>query len=273
MLKKVYVEITNQCNLSCAFCPGTRRAPGWMTPEDFSRLAPSLKRVTDFVYFHVMGEPLLHPQLNAFFEIAEAHGLRVILTTNGTLLPQKEALLLSEKSLHKVNISLHAMESNGLQEDYLTGVCAFAKSASRQGILCCLRLWNLGTGQNEPILDILHRAFPQPWEENRRGFRLLPGVFLEWGAQFDWPDENAPSYGDRGFCYALRDQAGILCDGTVIPCCLDHEGSLALGNALQTPLEEILDSPGARAIFNGFSKRSRVAELCRHCGYAQRFSK
>ena len=281
MLSKVYVEITNRCNLQCEFCPGTKRPPRDMRPEEFARLAPEIQKVTGFVYFHVMGEPLFHPQLSRMLEIAEQHKLRVILTTNGTLLAEKAEMLLSSPSLHKVNISLHSMEANGVLSlnTYIRACGAFAKSAGAKKIICCLRLWNLdgevpGLRQmNEKILQTLHETFPEPWAENSKGFRLAPRVFLEWGQRFEWPDSTSRDRGSIGFCQALRDQAGILSDGTVIPCCLDHEGELALGNAFAEPLSQILNSPQARAIYEGFSRRQRVAELCRHCGYAERFTK
>ncbi len=281
MLAKAYVEITNVCNLQCAFCPGTKRPPRHMSPEEFSCLAPEVKKVTNYVYFHVMGEPLFHPRLGEFLDIAYANALRVIITTNGTLLPAQQMLLLSHPALHKVNISLHAMEANGClsPERYLHGCCEFSKLASQKGIYCNMRLWNLDGIQpglhqaNTQILQLLHDSFPGTWEENTKGFCLTPRIFLEWGERFVWPDDSAPNYGEKGFCRALRDQVGILSDGTVIPCCLDHEGTLALGNAFETPLSEILNSSLARAIYDGFSRRVRYAALCRHCGYAQRFSK
>lgn len=281
MLSKAYVEITNRCNLRCAFCPGTGRPPRDMTPEEFRLLAPEIRKVTRFVYFHVMGEPLGHPQLPQMLDIADEHDLRVILTTNGTLLPTRTQLLLSSPALHKVNISLHSMEANGAMtmDAYIRACGAFAKAAGSHGIICCLRLWNLdgeipGLHQlNEEILLLLHEIFPTQWAENSKGFCLAPKVFLEWGQRFEWPDPATRDRGKVGFCQALRDQVGILSDGTVVPCCLDHEGELALGNAFTTPLSQILNTPQARALYDGFSRRQRVAELCRHCGYAERFSK
>lgn len=281
MLSKVYVEITNRCNLQCAFCPGTNRPPRDMKPEEFAQLAPEIQKVTGFVYFHVMGEPLFHPQLSQMLDIAAQHELRVILTTNGTLLRDKAEMLLSSPILHKVNISLHSMEANGAMsmDAYIRSCGEFAKAAGSRGIICCLRLWNLDGEvpglhrMNERILEILHKIFPEPWAENSKGFRLAPRVFLEWGQRFEWPDTATRDRGSIGFCQALRDQVGILSDGTVVPCCLDHEGELALGNAFSTPLTQILNSPQARAIYDGFSRRQRVEKLCRHCGYAERFSK
>ena len=96
-------------------------------------------------------------------------------------------------------------------------------------------------------------------------------VFLEWGEKFDWPDLQAPDRGETCFCYGLRDQVAVLSDGTVVPCCLDREGAMALGSLFETPLEEILETPRARAIYDGFSRREAVEPLCRTCGFARRF--
>ena len=119
----------------------------------------------------------------------------------------------------------------------------------------------------------LHRAFPGEWQPVREGFRLAERIFLEYGERFDWPELTAGEGGGEGFCYGLRDQFGVLCDGTVVPCCLDHEGDIPLGNLFAQSLEEILSSPRAQAIYEGFSGRRAVEELCRKCGYAHRFTR
>ena len=273
--QKVYLEISNICNLNCAFCPGTRRPKRAMTEADMAVLLPKLRPYTDFLYFHLMGEPLCHPRLGDFLELAHSHGFRVILTTNGTLLPRKQELLLSAPALHKVNISLHAFEANDLSipfRDYLEGCFRFGKAAEGK-ILVSYRLWNNG-GQdekNDEILTVLESHFPTPWTPQRHGIRIGNRVFLEHGDKFDWPDLEAPDGGEGLFCHGLRDQIGILADGTVVPCCLDHEGDIALGNLFEQTLEEILESPRAKALYNGFSCRKATEELCRRCGYARRF--
>ena len=72
---------------------------------------------------------------------------------------------------------------------------------------------------------------------------------------------------------ALRDQLAVLCDGTVVPCCLDGEGELALGNLFRQELEDILRGERAAAIHAGFDARRPAEELCRRCGYAERFTR
>ena len=273
--RKIYVEISNLCNLSCAFCPGTKRTPGRMTPADFAKLLPKLRPYTDFLYFHIMGEPLCHPHLAEFLAMAGEQGFRVILTTNGTLLSRQQEMLLSAPALHKINISLHAFEANDLTVlfgEYLAECFRFGKAAEGKKLVV-YRLWNKGgaDAKNDEILSAMEQRFPKPWVEESRGTRIGDHVFLEYGERFDWPDLQAPEGSQKLFCYGLRDQLGVLWDGTVVPCCLDHEGDLALGNLFAQDMEEILQSPRAKAIYAGFSRKEAVEELCRRCGYARRF--
>ena len=273
--RKIYVEISNLCNLSCAFCPGTKRTPGRMTPERFGQLLPKLRPYTDFLYFHIMGEPLCHPHLGEFLEMAGSHGFKVILTTNGTLLSRQQNLLLASPALHKINISLHAFEANDLAvpfADYLSGCFVFGKAAEGEKIVV-YRLWNEGgaDAKNQEILAEMARWFPAEWVKDRHGTRIGNKVFLEHGEKFDWPDLQAEEDDGKLFCYGLRDQLGVLWDGTVVPCCLDHEGDIALGNIFTQEMDAILDSPRASAIYDGFSRKEAVEPLCRRCGYAKRF--
>lgn len=273
---KVYLEISNLCNLQCRFCPGTRRPPKVMTEEEFITLLPKLQPWTDYLYFHLMGEPLCHPKLARFLDLSGQAGFRVILTTNGTLLEKQQDMLLASPGLHKVNISLHAFEANDLSmpfSDYLRQCFAFGQAAAGEKLVV-YRLWNEGGAneKNAEILKALESAFSKPWAEEARGTRLSHRVYLEEAKKFDWPDLNAVDQGSRVFCYGLRDQIGVLADGTVVPCCLDHEGDLALGNLFQQSMEEILSSPRAQTIYDGFRSRHAAEELCRKCGYARRFS-
>ncbi len=273
--RKIYVEISNLCNLNCAFCPGTKRAPGRMMADDFAKLLPKLRPYTEFLYFHIMGEPLCHPGLEEFLNLAGESGFKVILTTNGTLLAERQEMLLSSPALHKVNVSLHAFEANDLQMDfaeYLDECFRFGKAAKGEKLVV-YRLWNQGGAEekNQEILSAMKEHFPGDWEQKRQGIRIAHNVYLEHGEKFDWPDLQAEEGDKTLFCYGLRDQLGVLCDGSVVPCCLDHEGDLTLGNIFTQEMEEILASPRAKAIYDGFSQKQAVEPLCRRCGYARRF--
>lgn len=273
--QKIYLEISNLCNLHCRFCPGTRREPRRLNEEEFCQILVRLRPYTNYLYFHLMGEPLCHPALGRFLKLSQELGFRVILTTNGTLLSRQREILLNSPALHKINISLHAFEANDLDmpfSEYLDGCFSFGKAA-QGGPLVVYRLWNRGGAdeRNTEILTAMARVFPKPWVTERRGTRIADRVYLEYGEKFDWPDLSAAEVGDQLFCYGLRDQIGVLSDGTVVPCCLDHEGEIALGNLFRQSMEEILSSPRARALYDGFSRREAVEPLCRRCGYARRF--
>jgi len=274
MFEKAYVEITNICNLSCSFCHGTKRTPKRMSLEEFDLITDKLKGNAKHLYFHLMGEPLSHPLLPKFISLAKEKGFIPILTTNGTLLEKCSSSLLEAKPF-KISISLQSFEGNDNKteelETYLESVCSFSKKAAPE-IVIVLRLWNLGgkESRNNEILNILHQEFPGEWRKNRSGFALSDKVFLEYGEAFEWPDENAKEIEkDHGFfCYGLRNQIGILVDGSLVPCCLDADGTIALGNIFNENLDEILNSKRAKALYDGFSMHTPTENLCKHCGYA-----
>lgn len=273
MISRCYLEITNICNLDCLFCPKTERKGRSLSMEEFDRLTDKLRDKVKFLYFHLMGEPLLHRHLPEFVQIAREKGFIPVLTTNGTLLNRAgEALL--EARPHKVQISLHSHEGNGYDapEQYMHEVMTFAQKAAKMGVIVVLRLWNQGglDTANEHLLNLAANYVPRPWTERYDGWKMAEGIYLEYDHIFEWPDEQGQALppGEEVFCYALRNQIGILADGTVVPCCLDHNGNIPLGNLFTQELDEILSSPRARAMYEGFSHHQATEPLCQHCGYA-----
>lgn len=274
MYSRVYVEITNICNRSCSFCHGHSRQPRSMQISEFTHILQQLQGKTQYIYYHLMGEPLTHPQLPDMIRLAGEQGFRSVITTNGTLLHQRGQAVF-KAGLHKMFISVHSFEGQDMTQcrAYLADIVEAVKWAEAAGTILSLRLWNKGfdQGRNGQILSFLRQHLPGEWTENTRGFRIRDKVFLEWGDRFRWPDRDAPDGGDQVFCYGLKDHFGILCDGTVVPCCLDSDGVISLGNVFTEPLTEILDSPRAKAMVQGFQCRKATEALCRRCGYARRF--
>ena len=282
MYSRAYIEITNICNMNCSFCHGHSRPARKMTVEEFDAVLKKLDGVTKYLYFHLMGEPLTHPELPTFIKMAHGRGFKPMITTNGTLLSRRGEELLEVKGqdgktpcLHKINISLHSFEGNDAEkyQKYLSEISDFAKKASLAGIIVVLRLWNKGFdgGNNDIALDFLRSNIDGEWAENTRGLRIRQKLFLEWGDRFGWPDKEAELFGDEVTCYGLRDHFGILSDGTVVPCCLDSDGVIALGNIFDGEIDEILGSERATAMKKGFECRYATEELCKRCQYAQRF--
>ena len=260
--------------MHCSFCHGHSREPRRMTKEEFSLVLDKLTECTKYIYYHLMGEPLTHPELSEFLRMARDRGFRSIITTNGTLLKKRGDELISS-GLHKVSISLHSFEDGDDEsyERYINEVSDFAAKAAVTGVIVVFRLWNRGHdgGRNEKALQLLRSFLDGEWVENARGVRIRERVYLEYGDRFDWPDMNAPVQGNRFFCYGLRNQFGILCDGSIVPCCLDSEGTVTLGNIFTDDVVEVLTSPRAEAIVKGFERGKASEELCRRCAYAQRF--
>jgi len=274
---KVYLEITNICNMSCSFCHRTRREPRRMSYEEFRSIIRDLTPLTEYIYYHIMGEPLTHPLLPEFIAYASSLGFKSAVTTNGTLLKKRGDELI-DSGVYKVSISVHSFEEGGEEEyaEYLSSCFEFADKASKRGILTVFRLWNKGKdgGRNEYMTQLMEKYFPRSeneYKESPRGIRIRDKLHLEYGERFEWPDPLADFTGEDVFCYGLKDQFGILCDGTVVPCCLDSDGNIPLGNVFDTPIEQILTSPRAEAIRTGFARRCASEELCKHCGYAKRF--
>lgn len=268
MIDRCYIEITNICNLNCDFCPKHMRRGRQLTLEEFDLLTDRIRGRVVFLYFHLMGEPMLHPLLPQFVNMAREKGFKTVLTSNGTLLDK--AMTLLDALPHKVQLSLHSHESNGhgVLSDYIDKVMAFALPAAEKGTCIVLRLWNQGgrDKENEEVIRLLQEYVPLPWKERPDGFRMKDNLYLEFDRKFEWPKrgEVSDEVPDR-FCKALLKQIGVLADGSLVPCCLDHDGDVTLGNLFDQTLDEILSSPRAVALVEGFKHHTATELLCQNC--------
>lgn len=286
--KKFYLEITSVCNLACTFCPETLRPKAFISTDTFKERLEAIRPYTDYLNFHVKGEPLLHPKLDQLLHISHDFGMKVNITTNGTLIRKKQHQLLNQPALRQLNFSLHSFEGQPFKIDgkqYLEDILDFTKTLRETSeTIISFRLWNLSKNEetesikqaNATILSRLEDAFDieEPLIDRvspMQGIKLAEGVYLNQDYQFTWPSLDQEEDDGTGFCHGLRNQVGILTDGTVIPCCLDGEGIIDLGNVDETPFGEIITNERSKNIIDGFSKRMAVEELCRKCGYRKRF--
>lgn len=263
-----------------------------MSVTEFNEIIERVKPYTDYVYFHVKGEPFLHKDLATFLKICEVNRIYANITTNGTKIYEVKDTLYSSPSLRQINVSLHSFEDIkdhtldklDLFLDQIIEVSQFLRDNTKT--ITSLRLWNLDKEnldvssiiRNEYVLNKLQEAFSLDFSLKnelgyKRGIKLSDRIYLEQDYEFAWPSLDAPMVGDKGFCYGLKTQLAILVDGTVVPCCLDGEGKIPLGNIFQSKLDEILSSPRASTIREGFSSRTVIEELCKRCGYRERFIK
>ncbi|MBB3114561.1 radical SAM protein with 4Fe4S-binding SPASM domain [Paenibacillus phyllosphaerae] len=285
--KKVYIEITSICNLACSFCPPTERAKSFIKVDDFARRLDEIKPFTDYIYLHVKGEPLLHPKIDELLDIAHDKGFKVNITTNGTLIKKNRDKLLGKPALRQMNFSLHSFdghEGSTDREGYLREILAFVREAEENNVIFSFRLWNLTQDnmtnlqrkRNRETLEVIEREFDLDFFIEEKvtpgsGVRIANRVYLNQDYEFQWPSMTAPEDEGKGFCHGLRTQAAILENGTVVPCCLDGEGVINLGNVNETSFADIVGGERATNLVEGFSRREAVEELCRRCGYRQRF--
>ena len=286
---RIYIEITNICNLSCDFCPsgaGLHSAvvKRRMTPREFEHIIFQIKPYTKEIYLHVMGEPLTHPQLEEILHICAKNDMITNITTNGTLIGEKNDILLNAKNLRTINISLHSFKGSFEKFNlYLNDIFQFIeKMLINTGTTCKLRIWNIKSEDSESelnqyIFSKLEEKFDLPFELKNEctkleGIRLGKRVFLSQAERFSWPSLEGEEYEGKAFCLGLRKQAAILADGRVVPCCLDGQGIMELGNIFHEGFKEILKGKRAGNIYNGYSQRCASEELCRKCSYRLKFN-
>ncbi len=285
---KVYVEITSSCNLACYFCPPTERAKQFIEVEQFKHVLDQIKPHTDYIYLHVKGEPLLHPKIDELLDISAEKGFKVNITTNGTLLKKAKNKIFMKEAIRQMNFSLHSFDGHPHSTDrlqYITTILSFAKEAvAKSKMIVSLRLWNLDQNnatnvekkRNREALEIIEKEFGLDYQIEEKvvpgsGVKIAERIYLNQDHEFKWPALNEQEDEGHGFCHALRNQAAILTNGTVVPCCLDGEGVINLGNVYETHFSEIIENKRANELYDGFSRRQAVEELCRKCGYRKRF--
>lgn len=266
--KKVYIEILNYCNLNCKFCEKTKKEKRIMNIEEFSKIISEVKKYTEYIYLHVQGEPLLHPNLKEFLEIAYQNNIKVNMTTNVTLLEQNIDLLINSKSLRQINLSLQALQTLPNKEKYYDSIIKLIKNNTE--IYLSLRFW--GNFDNQDVLEEI-AYFTKKLNKSidlKETNKLMPRVFFSLDEEFKWPNLNDPFNTETGHCKAIT-QLGILSDGTVIPCCLDKDGIIDLGNIYEQSLDDIINSNRYQSFLNNFRKGIITEELCKHCTFHNRF--
>lgn len=262
IFKKIYIEITNSCNLNCSFCIGNKRKIKFMSFSEFKTILDKVKPYTDYLYFHILGEPLLHPMINEFIDYAYSMGFSINITTNGYLIDK-----IKTYNIRQINISLHSFDLKygiGLDK-YLSNI--FNSVSRLSNTYISYRVW-LNSDYSTKLLDKLSSYYDISF--NYSSFdkvKLSDNVFLSQFHEFIWPDLNNDYYNEKGRCYGLIDHIGILSDGTIVPCCLDSLGCISLGNIFENDLDNILKSDRVSNMINGFKSGIKCEELCRHCSF------
>lgn len=274
--RKIYIEITNNCNLNCSFCSKVNRKKKYMSLEEYEKILNKIKDYTSYIYLHVKGEPLLHPKVIEMIKLAEQYKLKVNLTTNGVLFDKYAKELGQCTNLNKINFSLHS-ENN--KDNYLDDIFGNIKFLSKKTTVI-YRLWTLKDNEldkkSTEIVDKIKDFYNLSTEtveriKKEKNIKIKSIIYVDKDNEFEWPTIN--SHKSCGFCYALKTHIAILVDGTVVPCCLDSNGMINLGNIFDNSLEDIIDSEKYRKLKESFQKRKPIELLCQSCTFKEKLNK
>ena len=266
-LKKIYLEITNGCNLNCDFCIKNSRKVCNITIDNYKYIINKIKNYTKEVYLHVLGEPLIHKDINYFIDYATKEGLLVNITTNGYLIDK----IKDNHNIHRLNISLHSYNKkyNISLINYLDNIFNTIDNI-RDKTFISLRLWTINKESNN-ILNYINERYNTNITnvDSNTKIRITNNLIIDTFHPFIWPDMNNNYYNTNGTCKGLIDHIGILSDGSIIPCCLDSKGIINLGNIYQDDINDIYNKEIVKEMIKGFKNNYKCQELCRHCSFLE----
>ncbi len=259
--KKIYIEITNKCNLKCPFCINHNRKYESISIDNFKKILDKIDNYTNYLYFHLMGEPLLHNNINELINIASKN-FYINITTNGYLINN----IIDNDNIRQINISLHSYNDiyNISLDNYLNNICNVIDRLHNNTFIS-LRFW-VNNKYTKDIINYLENRYNKKIELIN-GYKIIDNVFISISKEFIWPSLNNNYYNENGNCYALKDHIGILVNGDVVPCCLDACGNLKLGNIYEDSLEDIINSDRFKKMLRGFNSNKKVEELCKRCNF------
>ena len=275
--KKVYIEITNTCNLNCSFCIKDNRKKKEMSIDEFETVLKKIDKYTDYIYLHVKGEPLIHNKLDEILSLTNKYKKYVNITTNGVLLKNKINILKKYNNIRQINISLHS-ENN--KDNYIDDILDAVDELKT--IFIVYRFWTLKDNKlDNKMLEYLNKIKEkyninnELYNEiiNGNNLKISNNIYINKDKEFEWPDISNNYYNENGFCYGLKNQIGVLVDGTITICCLDSFGVSNLGNIFNDDIEIIMNSEKVKNIIKGFNNRKVYLDICKHCSYKERFNK
>ena len=283
---RIYVELSNVCGLKCSFCPAKSLPSCKMDLDFFADVISQCKNYTDEIACHLMGDPLTLSNLSSYLDIIHNYGLKSIITTSGYYINKHNFADIFHPSLKQLNISLNSYNKNDLTlsfKEYIEPIMEICEYKISQNIdkFINLRLWNMDESMsdkeyNTKVFNILKDRFginldiQKIYQDKPKNIRIANKILLHFDEYFQWPSLSNPIYG-HGKCLGLKSHIGILCDGRVVPCCLDDKGVIDLGNLKEKFLSDILNDKRAIDIKEGFKQNKAVEELCLKCSYKKRF--
>jgi radical SAM protein with 4Fe4S-binding SPASM domain len=255
------VELTNHCPMRCEMCPRTHRMSrplGYMARAVYERIIDQAAGSTSKVFLHHFGDSLVHPEIGPYIAYAASRGIGTYLSANPVLLTPGRIRALVDNHLTELVLSLDGItgETSAAVRGKAAGNVALAEQRVR-ALLDYRR--EVGTQTPHVIMQIV-RQRQNKHEVNAwlRKWRAVDGVdqvkvksYIAWDGRDEAIErlrpeprlERAPVACDKPWSSVT-----VLWDGTVVPCCFDFDGLLALGDLARESLAEIWHGERAKAL-------------------------
>jgi radical SAM protein with 4Fe4S-binding SPASM domain len=258
-----------------------------MSLEFFEEVVKEAQNFSKEIACHVVGDPLTLPNLSAYLDIVHKYKMKAMLTTSGYFMKKHAFETLFHPAVKQINVSLNAFNKNDTSisfEQYMRPILNLCheKVKQKKELFINLRMWNLDEimsekAFNSELFNVLEQSFDVELNlesldpKEKKSIRLENKVLLHFDNYFEWPSLENQNYG-HGTCQGLSSHIGVLANGDVIPCCLDNDAVMKLGNLKEQSLKEIVHEKRATAMRDGFKVGQCSEEMCLKCSYKDRFN-
>jgi len=259
-MNTVGVETTNHCNLKCITCPTherMKRRRGYMSEDVYKEVLRQLdcgstKGNPLSVGLSNWGEPLLHPSIIDYINMASTRSFRTSLVTNGTLLNRDLSKRLMDSGLDELTFSIDGVgkayeDIRGIPYNNIKNkIDEFLSIKETVG-------WKGSVRIRTVVCESNSSAFKEIYDEWK-------GHGIEFSIQREvlWKDaeRNDP-------CEFIKSTIVVLWNGDIVPCCVDYDGELNLGNVMTDNLFQVWDGKMEALRLNHI--RGNYPSLCRKC--------
>ena len=225
-MKRVYLEITNACNLDCPFCT-YEKGNRFLSYEQICSYILQIKPFCNYIYLHILGEPLLHPDFEKILSFLDENHMQLQLISNGLLLKQYPNLL-NHRCLRKLSISLHSLYHLKVEPEYFETINQIL--AEKTDTVIELRFYGMiPEGQIKEYYNQLVSSYQCKASRNH-SIQLKDNVYLRKEEFFQWPDIHDDVISYQGYCHGAIDMIAINSNSDVTICCLDPNAYNRIGN-------------------------------------------
>lgn len=268
-MKRIYLEISNKCNLNCPFC-AYPKGNDFMDLNNINNYLDQIKPYCNYVYLHILGEPLLHPDIEKILQLLDEKDMQLQLVTNGVLL-NRHFDLIKHKCLRKLSVSVHSVNGLHISPDYFITIDKLISSDTKA--IIDLRFYD-EENLSQDLKDYLNRlksiyGFKQT--SRKDSYKLKENVYVSFAELFEWPDMKHEIISEEGSCHGGIDMLAINVKGEVTLCCLDPLAYNSLGNLKETAFKDIIESAEYKKICTDLKNHKINKELCKRCSYRLRF--